>query len=130
MRWPELLFIVFVAVLVVALLTSGWGTFILMLVAWLLGIGLVAAVKYELWRSRDFYVKGNWKNVELQPYRDGDAVLLQLRVKHYVQVGLTTEQARQLRDRIDSALQFTEGDAQAEERVNGAHTHVVQHTDR
>jgi fatty acid desaturase len=114
MRWPELLFLLFVLVSVVALLAFGWGVLVLLILAWLLGISLVAAIKYEAWRARDFYVNGTWQNVELQPAKEGDTALLNLRLKHYVQVGLTAEQARQLRDRLDAALQFSDGEAMRE----------------
>jgi hypothetical protein len=114
MRWPEMLFLLFVLVFVVALVVFGWGVFVLVLLAWLLGAALVAAVKYEIWRSRDFYVKGAWNNLELRPAEDGEGALLNLRLKHYVQVGLTAEQARQLRDRIDSALKLTDGESKRE----------------
>lgn len=114
MRWPELLFLLFVLVFAVALAVFGWGVFVLVLLAWLLGAALVAAVKYEIWRSRDFYVKGAWNNLELRPAEEGEGALLNLRLKHYVQVGLTAEQARQLRDRLDSALQLSEGETHHE----------------
>ena len=104
MRWPEILFALSVVLLVGSLVAFGWGTLVVVLVAWLLGAALVAAVKYEIWRSQLKSIRANRSSRELDimPAEDGTGFLL--RLKQVGQVYITADEARLLHDHLDSVL--------------------------
>jgi hypothetical protein len=108
MRWPEVLFMLSLVLLGGALVAFGWGVLALTAAAWLLGGMLVAAVKYDLWRAQVFSVRANRDRLELETVEAGDGAGFLLRLKQYGQVHLTADEARLLRDRLDSALQLRE----------------------